>query len=311
MPSGPQAFFQGWSQLFGRSNGPFPHTRPEDLDHPHNPPKVGPELLSQQGTPSPKDADRPVVVTVHGFSATPFETHFLLKWLRERDFLGSQVMLGAHGEHIEAFRQASWRDWQAPLESELRALQKLGYRNQIVLSTSTGGTLMLDLLSRSYFPALRKLVMVAPIVEPYDRLMRVTPLARHSRIVPSILNSFDDEYIGCWYRELPLSAIVQLDRLTRRVRSQLRRGLKLPSQLQVLILQSRRDLVVDRRSAFAVADGLTQNHVEVLLLDSHWHLPILPREDPREEAIKDWVYARILDFLKTDYLPPDRYYGLD
>ena len=309
MSSVPKRYFPGWSRLFAKSDGPFPNTLANDIDHPHVAPKVGPDLLSGRGRPDLAQQAKTVIVTTHGFAATPFENHYLLDWLCQSErYLGSRVMLGAHGESVEAFRQASWQDWQAPLERELRALEQLGYRDQVVITTSTGGTLLLDLLSRNHFPAIRKLVMVAPIIEPFDKVMRAAPFGRRSGLIGSIANTFDDDWIGCWYRELPISAIEQLDLLTRRVRALLRRGLKLPSELQVLIVQSRRDIIVDRRSAFAIADGLSQNHVELLLLDSQWHLPILPRTDAREEAIKAWVYGRILEFLQREQLPPDRHY---
>lgn len=305
----PKRYFQGWSRLVGRHDGPFPHTTPDDIDHPHVPPRVGAQLLSRAGSPAAADQRRPVLVTAHGFAATPFENHYLLDWLQAQsaDFLGSRVMLGGHGESVEAFRQARWQDWQAPLETELRALQALGYDDQTLITTSTGGTLLLELLSRVHFPAIRKLVLVAPLVEPADKVMRLAGLGRRSGLIGSVQNTFDEAWIGCWYRELPIEAIEQLDLLTRRVRALLRRGLRLPSELQVLIVQGRREVIVDRRSAFAVTDGLIQNHVELLMLDSHWHLLILPRRDePREEALKQWVYGRILNFLQSRELPPGR-----
>lgn len=309
MNQGPNSYFPGWSRLLKRQRGPFAQTQPNDIDHAHVPPRVGPDLLSDKGQPSAEERDKTVIVTAHGFAATPFENHYLLNWLLNQSdqYLGSRVMLGGHGESVEAFARARWRDWQSPLERELRKLHKLGYQNQVVFATSTGGTLLLELLSRVHFPAIKKLVLVAPIIEPYDRLMRAATVARHSQLVPSIANTFGEEYIGCWYRELPLTAIEQLDRLTRKTRNLLTQGLKLPSQLQILIVQSRREVVVDRRSAFKIIDGLIHNHVELLFLDSHWHLPILPRVDePREEALKNWVYGRIYEFIERQELPPSR-----
>lgn len=309
MSNQPKRYFPGWSKLLRPQRGPFIHTKPDDIDHPDVLPRIGPDLLSFKSPPEPEARDKTVIVTAHGFAATPFENYFLVDWICQQSgqYLGSRVMLGGHGESTEAFAKARWRDWQAPLELELRRLHKLGYRNQVVFATSTGATLLLELLSRTHFPSIKKLVLVAPIIEPYDKLMRVATLARHSQLVPSLANTFTDEWIGCWYRELPLTAIEQLDRLTRKVRTLLRQGLKLPSDLQILIVQSRREVVVDRRSAFTIIDGLVQNHVELLFLDSHWHLPILPRpDDSREEALKQWVFSRIFDFLERKDIPPGR-----
>lgn len=313
MSTGPHRYYQGWSRLlhspFAKPEAGFRFTQPGDIDHPHIPPRIGPELLSDKGPADSQTANQTVLVSAHGFAATPFENYFLLEWLKAQsaEYISSRVMLGCHGESAAAFRQGTWQDWQAPLEAELRKLQQLGYQKQVVITTSTGATLLLELLSRCHFPAIQKLVLVAPLVEPYERLMRLAGLAKKSRLIPSVPNTFDESWIGCWYRELPLSSIEQLDLLTRKVRNLLRRGLKLPTGLQILIVQSRHEVVVDRRSAFMIADGLRQNHIELLMLDSHWHLPILPRErEPREDAIKDWVYSRILDFLQRQNLPPAR-----
>lgn len=310
MPPQPKRYFPGWSRLLAPQRGPFPHTQPGDIDHPDVPPRVGPRLLSAQGRPSPADGEKTVLLTAHGFAATPFENHYLLDWLLQQspDCLGSRVMLGGHGESADAFRRATWQDWQAPLETELRALHQLGYQKQVAITTSTGGTLLLELLSRQHFPALKKLVLVAPLVEPVDKVMRLAGLGRRSGLIGSVRNTFDEDWIGCWYRELPIQAIEQLDIVTRKLRELLRRGLRLPSDLQILIVQSRREVIVDRRSAYLITDGLIHNHVELLMLDSHWHLLILPRrEEPREEAIKNWVYGRIEEFLQREALPPDRW----
>jgi esterase/lipase len=92
--------------------------------------------------------------------------------------------------------------------------------------------------------------------------------------------------------------VEQLHLLCSELQKLLKRGLHLPSDLEILIVQSRGDRVVDPKSAQILAQALKHNHVEVLWLDSRWHLPILPRKDePRENAIKDRVFARVDQFL--------------
>jgi carboxylesterase len=282
-----------------RFRTPFEQIQPGDVDHLHIPPRVGPYWLSQQPPPSPEQALAQTLITVHGFSATPFETSYLLDALLEQNptWQGSRVMLGAHGSQIEDFRRASWQDWQMPLEKELSGLQKLGYRQQAVIATSTGCTLLLELLQRRCFPSIQKLVLIAPLVEPREKLMKWVALARKAG-VQAIANDFEPDWITCWYRELPLHAVEELHFLIRRIQLLLKQGLKLPSDLEILVVQSRGDRVVDPQSAQILTQALKHNHVEVLWLDSQWHLPVLPRKnDPRENAIKDRVFARVEQFI--------------
>lgn len=283
----------------------LPIQHPEDVDHPHIPPRVGPNLLSERGVPDAVQAHTPVVITVHGFSATPFEIHFLLEYLlaRHPNWQASEILLGAHGSAIQEFRQARWQDWQQPLAQELSALQRLGYTHQMVIATSTGCTLLLELLTQRCFPHLKKLVLIAPLVKPREKVLHLAPWAARLGI-QALENEINPEWIGAWYRELPLSALHQLHLLTKRLRQLLVRGIRLPRDLEILLIHSRSDQVVDPRSSFLIAQGLPYNHLELLLLDSHWHLPILPRStESRENMIKDRVFARIDQFLQ-DNLPP-------
>ncbi len=301
----PERFKPSLSALLALRKG-FPYLEPQDLDHPENDPHFGHQSWSERDLDHSALIDQPVLVTVHGFAGTPFENAEILDWLcQQAGYLPSRIMLGAHGIGIEHFRQASWQEWQAPLEQELKALHRLGYRQIFLLASSTGGTLALELLKRMHFPALQKMVLVAPLIEPYDKLMRLSKWVHHAGLLRAIPNGFDDASIGHWYREIPMPAIHQLDVLTRKVRQSLRAGLKLPRGLQTLVVQSRHDVIIDRRSALLITDRLVQSHVETLFLDSIWHLPILSRRsDPREEAIKNWVYRRVLDFLQRQDLPP-------
>ncbi|MGE3725342.1 MAG: alpha/beta hydrolase [Candidatus Sericytochromatia bacterium] len=282
-----------------RFRRPFDQVLPDDLDHAHVAPRVGPIWLSQAGSPSALQQKSPVLITVHGFSATPFETHYLLAELLDKhpDWQGARVMLGAHGSAISEFRTASWQDWQSPLEQELSALQRLGYANQTLIATSTGCALLLELLSRRAFPAIQKLVLIAPLVRPREKLVQFVSWARKAG-VQAVANDFEPDWIRCWYRELPLHAVEQLHLLCSNLQRILKQGLHLPPELEILIVQSRGDRVVDPESAQILAQALKHNQVEVLWLNSRWHLPILPRkDDPRENAIKDRVFGRIDQFL--------------
>lgn len=90
-------------------------------------------------SPNAQQRDRPVVIVVHGFSASTFEWSEFKAYADnpERNILVPQVLLGGHGRSLEDFRKSTWRDWQAPIFREYNALLAQGY-SHISLMESHG-----------------------------------------------------------------------------------------------------------------------------------------------------------------------------
>lgn len=277
----------------------FTAIKPEDLDNKNIFPKVGADLLSVKGKPSPEEQNKLVVVSVHGFTATPYENKFLLDYLTKKDgnILTSRVMLGGHGTDVEDFENSTWKDWQKPLEDELDKLNLLGYKNVSVITTSTGGTLLLEILSRKNYQNLKKVVMIAPLLIFSNKTMQFVDLVK-SLGIRSMPNDLEEESVGNWYRERPLNSLSQLNQLTLKVRDLLEKGVKISDDTEFQIIQSLAENTVDPLSTVLIRYGLTAK-TEVLFFDSKRHIPIVPFNDFTEKDRKtmDEIYQGVYRFI--------------
>lgn len=277
----------------------FTALTPADLDNPGVDPQVGPDLLSAKGAPTAAQAQSLAIVTTHGYTATPYENKALLDFLTTtpQNHLGSRVMLGAHGEDVEIFERSSWQDWQKPLEAELDKLEALGYQQIALVTTSTGGTLALELLARKNYPHLKKLVLVAPLVVTANKALQFADLVKLIGI-RSMPTDLQGHAVGNWYRERPVTTLIQLNQICARVRGQLEQGISLPG-IKTLIIQSDQDGTVDPLSSAMVARGISQD-VKLRVISSNQHLPTSPYPDwkPEDYTLKDQLFNEIADFIK-------------
>ncbi|HSM63386.1 MAG TPA: hypothetical protein VK833_05560, partial [Gillisia sp.] len=98
-------------------------------------------------SPSDTQKNTPVIITVHGYSASTFEwNEFRTYSDANADILVSQVLLGGHGRTYEEFKNSTWRDWQEPIMTEYNALREKGYTNINFAGSSTACPLVMDLI---------------------------------------------------------------------------------------------------------------------------------------------------------------------
>lgn len=235
-------------------------------------------LSTEVASPTAAQRAQPVVITVHGFTATTFETRLAAERLRKRGALVSELLLGGHGTSLDDFSKSTWETWQAPLIREYRALLAKGYESVGFLTTSTGGALLLEALGRGLLtPAPRQIALVAPLVDlvpanrqlGYAGVMGWFGMAGQAVERPRVTK-------GNWYHYRPLPQLTQLLDLTEVLKGRLRKGIVLGADAKVLVVQARRDPTVDARSAELVRLGLKMADVNVLYLDSSWHIPVWP-----------------------------------
>jgi carboxylesterase len=62
-----------------------------------------------------------------------------------------QVLLDGHGRDYESFKASTWQDWSSSIKREYEKLEALGYTKISIVGSSTGGTLLLELVSSGYF----------------------------------------------------------------------------------------------------------------------------------------------------------------
>ena len=206
------------------------------------------------------DKSKPVLIAVHGFSATTFE------WLEYRDFLKTQsnvlislVLLGGHGRDYSDFKAASWQDWQQPIIDEYVKLRNLGYTNISFIGSSTGCPLVLNAVYESKInpDVLKNIFLIDPIIVPSNKILSIV-----NTVGPALSYSTSEMEAGengFWYKYRPYQALSQLNDLTQLVRKNLEDGIVLPSNVKMFVYKSKDDGSADPVSAPILYSGVKQS----------------------------------------------------
>ena len=226
--------------------------------------------------PSTNQKNTPVVIAVHGYSATTFE------WDEFRSYsdfnatiLISQVLLGGHGRTYEEFKNSTWQDWQEPIMTEYNALRTKGYTNINFAGSSTACALMLDLIKTNKITdkGMNNIFLIDPIVIPSDKSLTLIglfgPMLGYFESTNTIT---EDKY---YYRFKPQETLKELLNLTNKVRKDLQEGFNLPQNTQLKVYKSIKDDVADAVSAVLLYKGLKNNDgskIAVQMIDSKLHV---------------------------------------
>lgn len=208
------------------------------------------------------DVATPVIIVVHGYTASTFE------WLEFSDYADgrgaipfkgvyvSSVLLGGHGRSLDAFRKSSWKEWAEPIVTEYNELVSLGFSSINIVGASTGGTLVLELLSRNIFSEPpNSVTFVDSLVVPRKKLLTIVPYIYP--FVSDIKNeNFSDEHKKYWYSINPKEAMRELAILIKLVRNKLEQDIAFPEQTTCQIFQATNDPVVDPQSALLLYEGI-------------------------------------------------------
>lgn len=226
--------------------------------------------------PSTWDLEKPVVISVHGFSATTFE------WTEFREFsksknscFNSQVLLGAHGRDYADFKNGTWQQWQQPIIDEYNKLRTLGYKKIYFACSSTGCPLILDIIYNNKInpDVLKHIFLVDPVVVPSNKTMTlISAVGPALNYVETTMEKGED---GFWYKYRPYEAIEQLNMLTQEIRKDLESGITLPSNVGLTVYKSKKDGTADPMSAVLIKKGLKLSNgsdIEVQMIDSDIHV---------------------------------------
>ena len=238
-------------------------------------PLVQPVLVSRDAT---ADTTKPVIVAVHGFTATPFETSLVADELRKNGFLVSQVRLGAHGESYKAFADSGWQTWQQPILEEYAALRARGFSASKIgfLTCSTGGPLTIRALAAGQLKfegkaeVPRRIAMVAPLIEfsnkaiGYAGILGLLGTAFRDTQDPNELDEVKAVTGGRWYRYQPIGSLTSLVDLTEIVKSDLRNGIKVPADTRLHVYQANGDPTVDQAGSAFIPPGFRAEDGKVL-----------------------------------------------
>lgn len=249
--------------------------------------------------PTAEQLNTPVVIAVHGYSATTFEWDEFRAWADAKGkFYTSQVLLGGHGRDFEDFKNATWKDWQYPILEEYKKLIGMGFKNISFVSSSTGGALILELISSGAFGTMeapKRIFMIDPIVLPSTKMMTVVdifgPLISFAEI------GLSEQQMAHWYRYAPQESLKQLISFLNIIRENLERGITLPQGTSIKVYKSIRDDSADAISALLLYKGIKTydgKRIEVEMINSDLH--VFTHVKDREKYTQEDIGRQIQTF---------------
>lgn len=208
------------------------------------------------------------VISIHGFSATRQETAPLASnvasALRANLY---EVRLTGHGRANKPLANVRAEDWQRDLAESLQAGSHIGDR-LILLTTSTGSTLVTAMLDHNLMSQVEAIVMISPNFHPKNKnaawMTRIggrisSPVFLGRQLCWDARNELQAQF---WSTCYPTTAVIEVMRLVDRAKSMLPRAI---SQ-RLLVFYSGEDQVVSPaaiREAFALIDAPHKELIEV------------------------------------------------
>ena len=231
--------------------------------------------------------DRPACLMVHGLGGGPYELTPLIDALKAEGLRALAPVLPGHDGPGPLMPASFWPDWAREVESAFDVLAGSG-QPVVVVGFSTGATLALHLASRR---PVAKLVLLAPFLAirytswvPLRPATILRPLARLIPHLPRRGPAVRDREMRRWasgadrFRTFSLGATLSALELIDLVKP-LVPGINIPT----LIIQGRRDSVVEPAGASWLYDNLASTDKTLVSLAETDHLVALDRE--REKVI--------------------------
>ncbi len=228
-------------------------------------------------TPTQLQLLSPVVIAVHGYSATTWEWDEFRHWSDSvGHFMTSQVLLGGHGRSYEEFKKANWHDWQKPILDEFNRLKNLGYKNISVIGSSTAGPLILNLIYTGAFSTgnmPNQVIFVDPIIIASSKLLSLVNIV--GPVISYTETSLDPKEMGHYYQYRPQESLNELQDLLNITRKKLEDGIQLPTGLNLTVYKSLKDPSADPYSAVLLYKGISTSGGEkpdIRMVDSDLHV---------------------------------------
>ena len=226
--------------------------------------------------PSIVQKNTPVVIAVHGYSATTYEWNDFRSYCDTKgNVLVSQVLLGGHGRTYAEFKASTWKDWQEPIMTEYNALRSKGYTNINFAGSSTACPLLMDLIKNGKIDdnGLKHVFFVDPIVISSDKTLTLIGLLGPMLGYIETTNTTAEE--GHWYHFRPHETLNQMMKVLDLSRKELQEGIKLPVGTQLKVYKSIKDPSADPVSAVLIYKGLKKSdgsNISVEMIDSELHV---------------------------------------
>jgi carboxylesterase len=226
--------------------------------------------------PSEIKKNTPVVIAVHGYSATTFEWNEFQTYCNAKtNILVSQVLLGGHGRTYADFKNSTWKEWQEPILNEYNALRAKGYTNINFAGSSTACPLVLDLIKKGEIGdnGMKNIFLVDPIVISSDKMLTIVGLV--GPMLGYLETSLTTREEGHWYHFRPQETLQQLLNLIEKTRKDLQLGFNLPKGTRLKVYKSIKDPTADAVSAVLINKGLKNSdgsNIDIEMINSEIHV---------------------------------------
>ena len=203
--------------------------------------------------------------------------------------------MGGHGRNYDAFKNATYEDWLAPIVTELTALSSKGYTNIVLFGVSTGasGILHLALNQKLNHVPIRQIILMDPYVLPTNKTLYLVPWLKY------VITNTRLEDVGVlgtqyWYTNRPAQSLHELLKLVKVTQSDLTNysgGFKTPMH----IYTANGDPTADTRGADMILNALGADVVNINRYESSHHVLIEPTSKKDWSASDQRQYEHIID----------------
>ena len=232
-----------------------------------------------QPNPNAEQAQIPVIICSHGYSASTYEWDEFRAWSNQHEiglYYIDQVLLAGHGTTYNAFKSSTWHDWETSIVNEYNLLVSEGYKNINFAVSSTSCTLMLDIIHSGLFNNASTKVhifLIDPIIIPSNKLLSVVGIVGPMLGYVTADNAPGEDIYYYHYR--PQETLQQLENALNTVRGELEDGITLPKNVYLKIYKSINDPSADPVSAVLIYNGVKTNNrgkIDINMINSNIHV---------------------------------------
>ncbi len=226
--------------------------------------------------PTADDLNRHIIIAVHGYTATTFEWQEFADWSIDSNYRVSQVLLDGHGTTYQDFKASKWEDWINAAIREYEALEDLGYTKISFVGSSTGGPILLELISSSYFNSHIKpknIFVIDGILVPSIKTQSIANIVGPMLVYVEADQTANEDSV--WYRFRPQETIQELNELMKNIRKELESGMTAPQGTYIKLFHSKFDPVASSTSSVLIYKGLKHadgSNINVQIMDSDIHV---------------------------------------
>jgi len=232
--------------------------------------------------PSPSGGDRAALL-IHGLTGTPSEMRFPGSVLNEAGYHVLAPLLPGHGTSIKDLNRTTWRDWYGEAERSFLRLKR-DFRTVFVAGLSMGSIMTLNLLIHHNDDIAAAGIMAPPFRFTDWKANVILPIATPlgiPRIIGDIPNDIDDvsdmsQRTHVCYDRTSVAAGASLVVLMRRAKRKLGR-----ITAPVLVMMSKKDSIVDPKSAHIVYDRISSEKKQLVMLEKSLHTITVDAEKKR------------------------------